>query len=626
MRNELNRTISISQAILSLCGGPPPPCSFVNQQALVLLRTIASSGIPRIDDSRVAAALNSKLHALTEEYFRKACLSLQDLHADMDVASLRDHALKAKAAYTRLYEQQVLRAASMRRKPRATEKQPYANDILLYAFAQSQTPSRRERERLAGLTGMTIEQVRVWFQNRRSRLKKKAPEVQSRSPMPLSDLLQRVAACSKAAIASNEANCEASFEEDYDSGYQTDAGRTDILPRQRMVQLSAPATTLRSFPAIYVPQQLTGSYDFDPPTWTRTSTRSTSGCTATVTVDELALSMSRLTLRHRRRMPASATTNAELSDASFSSNNIPGAAVDSAMPKSSRKAVRKEHVTGRRIAGGRRLNALAPQDLTCAVTASPQAPLMQYSGVSSAIPSELPAKARKKPGPPRRKPVGKALSRQASNVSVSSTTSSSSDSSRSTSYASDFSFSSVSSDFSLSSLETTPASFAGDCIQSDQQQVCFGMDMMFVSSGQQPSAVQPAQLPVYDFSDPMCNPPVFATPMPDAAALFDDQMLQLLQQAQTQQFQQHSATSTPMSMLDQPAFDVGVANMDALLDLSSAPFPTLEALLSDNAGVCSGLSQQQQPSSSVQDIALAHLLLQPSNSCHGSSLLNPTFG
>ena len=87
--------------------------------------------------------------------------------------------------------------------------------------------------------------------------------------------------------------------------------------------------------------------------------------------------------------------------------------------------------------------------------------------------------------------------------------------------------------------------------------------------------------------------------------LNDPTMLQLLQNAQTQQQQQQYAPPAPqmqMPALDQQSFDVGIANMDAFVDFSSAAFPNLDALLSEDAGVFAGLppqpqqvQQQQQP-------------------------------
>ncbi|EJD51959.1 hypothetical protein AURDEDRAFT_111507 [Auricularia subglabra TFB-10046 SS5] len=590
MQTELRRCIETGQQLLADLGGSQSASRALNAESFAVISAIANSGIPKIEDSRVPDSLNLKFHALTETYFQQACAAFRETHGHLDPLSLRTLAVQLKATWTSLYERQIINAANLRSKSSHTQKQPYANDVLLYAFEQSQNPTKREREQLAALTGLTREQVRVWFQNRRSRSKKKAPELQSRVTLQLSELLQRVAASSKAMSGATVTfdNIDNEYEDDCDSRQLSCAYRpclsvsTHWQPAERPVQskLSASASTLRSYPVTYVPQPLSSQCLFDPPSWRQSSPAQNPTRLSTVTMDELTLSMSRLTLRHRRQSTRPSTHS------TCSVDDIPSGSTQT-LPATqpSNKSARVRSENGRKVAGCRRAmtstKPVAPP--TSPVPFAPATPAGAGAGVMSTQTLEAPCKARKRSGPPRRKPAAKTLSRQPSDVSLaSSSSSSSSTSSRSTSYSSGFSLGSVASDCSFTSVESE-SSLSGHNLSSST----LDANISLASCVGPPQALQPGQLPVYDLSLPydLLGP---SSAAPDLAALFNDPAVQqLLHGAQVEQQQQNPSllTQPPLDVpiIDQ-SLDIGFADVNTYVDFApaSTAFPTLEALLADS--------------------------------------------
>lgn len=593
MQVELDRCIATTQQILADLGGPLIDFGLPDAQASAIISPIATSGIQRIEDSRVPCALSAKLHELAESYFRKACLALTETRSTADASTLRSIALQLKSTYTGIYERQVLAAASARRTPRTTEKQPYANDVLLYAFQRSQTPSRRERERLATLTGMTVEQVRVWFQNRRSRQKKKAPEAPCRPGLQLSELLERVAVSKKTAVESKQPQ-EDQYEDSYDSGYCSGSERphTHHTPsisalQQNSASLFSPSPSARSYPAIYVPQPLTTQFDFDSPQCIRAPVHSP--CRAsTVTVDELARCMARLTLRQRRAYPSDSISVQPVSVTDHPMVSAPASVAGA----SKKKPMRKDADTGRKLAGARRASS------------SPVPPPASTVVPASVLPSSLPpsiaalafeaeSKPRKKSGPPRRK-APRILSRQMSGGSLSSTSTSSS-SSRSTSYGSDCSLSSSSSATSVSSADSLSTLHSSGCLQdaATGQQAFDPSNLL--ASYISPTNVLDAQVPVYDLSTWTCD----FTDMVDVPALYDDtEMLQILHGAQS--LQEQASLSHPraapalLTSASHSSSSAGLTDMGAVLEFSGLPFPNIESVLSHDLRDDSSFTLQSQ--------------------------------
>nr|QKI37339.1 homeodomain protein HD2 [Auricularia auricula-judae] len=593
MQIELDRCISTAQRVLTDLGvfastlAADACTSSRRAQAQAVLTHIATSGISRIEDSRVTEPLSTKLHEATELYFQKACMALLESHASTDPLSLRTIALQLKTTYTQLYERQVVTAAKLRTKRSTPQKQPFANDILVYAFEKSQTPSKREREVLASLTGMTLEQVRVWFQNRRSRQKKKAPELQGRPALELSDVLARVKNA-KIAQASQQVKSEDVFE-DNDPCYISTSTLTAI-PHSRVSRTisSKASTTARSYPAPYVPQPLTAESHFASPTWRRTPAQSHVS-RPTVTIDELNRAMARLTLRHRLQAPRTSTTST-CSTTSTTHSSISVAAPTLASTNATKKqVVRKDGEHARKVAGGRRA---APRGSAALPSCSPAAASLQHAqGLSETVPSCLSdapvkAQARKKAGPARRKPSTKALSRQASGASVTSVSSSSTDSSRSTSYASDFSLASVSSDFSFSSVELSPSVSGYDHLHDQNAMLQHYDSTGFASSGNQHTPV-----PVYDLSDMRCDFGDLTSSAHDANILLSGTSITQLLHAQQQSSPSIQPPAPTQLPVDQQFLDVGIANMGSVLDLSLTGFSTIESLLSDGATVYPNLPQ-----------------------------------
>lgn len=615
MQVELDRCIETTRRALATLSAfsQLPSTSHPNAHATVVLRAIASSGIPIIEDSRIPSALSIKLHELTETFFGKACMGLLETHAHRDVASLQSLALQLKTAYTTLYERKLVQAANARSKAGVPQKQPFANDILMYAFEQSPTPTRRERERLASLTGMTLEQVRVWFQNRRSRSKKKAPELQSRPPIALQELLERVVTSNQTAKASKQDSAQScDCDDDNDSGYCSDqppfttpAPLSAPLARD-VVSLSTFQPTARSYPAVYVPTSQPTPTQFTRPSWRRTGSKPPTP-SSTVTVDELCRSMSHLSLRQRRG-PSRATTGSTCSVATTDGTAPAPPSVAHNQPKKAKKAARKESEAVRKVAGGRRAasaNSCAPMPRPAVSTApltsspsslSPPPPPPPPPRPMASYP-DAPVKGRKKAGPPRRRPTGKALSCLPPGILLEPTRSCSSDSSRSTSCASDFSFTSRSSDDSFTSVESVEF-MSGHASGRPQvaPEACFDINT------QQP---EPAwHVPVYDFSTIFDQPTT--TTAPGVSVLVDDPMtLQLLRDVQVQcssdQRPELAVPSMPVET-DQHLFDVGLADMDVLLDLSSTSYPTLEYLLNDGVAPQSPLPDPHSPYGSLPSI------------------------
>lgn len=573
MHAELSRCISVTQQILSEL-----PISFINvtprvdEPARDVIAAIVAMGIPRIEDSRVPDALNTKLHVIAESHSQKAVEALLHTHLHLDAASLRRAALNLKATYTSLYERKVLEVARMHRKSSAQlQKQPFANDILLYAFDRTPTPSKRERQMLASLTGMSLEQVRVWFQNRRSRVKKKAPELQSRPPLQLQEVLERVRAA-RTVIKRTSDTQEDNLDSDEDSGYCSDAASRRLLRRQP-IHLTRIDPTPRSYPAAYVPQPLTSHSHFDPPMWRRAVASHPSNPTSTVTIDELTRSMARLSLRQRRPtcLASSMTVSADAT-----SSQAMAAAQETTQNRRSRKPTPEAR---RKVAGGQRAASGTPSTTEPSPQVCPCGPV---------------PKGRKKAGLPCRNPAGKVLSRQTSNTSVASTFSNSSSSSRSTSYASDSSFTSATSASSCTSVESTWATSDDHQSQAHAPVLQRYLDVadLTASYPHQLSFEQDDRVPVFDLSSVTFEPSP-AGPAPGLDDMLREPgLLQLLEGIQPQQ----RIPSQPQLQLGSSDFscDVDFANLDAFVDLSSVGFPTLDALLSGHHFQQANLAPQPQ--------------------------------
>nr|QKF95488.1 homeodomain mating-type protein HD2-1 [Auricularia heimuer] len=547
MQEELSRTIAISRDLLSLLAQPSTPPFQPDFSAHALLFEIANAGIPKMVDSRVPDALATSLHSLTLEYFQKTCMGLLHSHAHASLATMKRLALQLKSTYTSLYERKVEYAASIQPKPTVNKKQPFAN--------QSQTPTRRERERLATLTGMSTEQVRVWFQNRRSRNKKKAPELQHVPSLRLPDVLMRVAAANKDAVAKESARTVDEEFDDNDSGYFSGSDmNSSVMPmifQRNTVALSTAIPTARSYPASYVPQPLTAQFDCDTPPWTRTPTSPTTQ-TSTVTIDELSRCMARLSLRNRRQ---ASRTQCD------SSGSVPTSskATDVALSTAPHKAPRKPSNPTRKVAGGRR--AAIRCVYSCAVERNLIGVIIGASQGSE------------EGWPPRRQPMGKTLSRQTSSSSVAS---SSSGSSRSTSYASDFSSASMESDYSFTSVESAQSchhhaysQMGLHQSQSNADSTCPLQETPFdLTCSTQLMPDQSPGVATHDPSSVICDVSGFVAALPDAAPT--------------------------LSHIDLHSFDVGMADMGAFVDFSSASFPTLDALLTGTGNIFPAAEPLQQ--------------------------------
>ncbi|KZV99000.1 hypothetical protein EXIGLDRAFT_831776 [Exidia glandulosa HHB12029] len=584
MRAQLDQTIALSKAILSLCGPrpqsrlPAPP-----SHAAQMISAVAAAGISKLKHPRVSAALMTALHEATQSHFRKACSLLEGRHPHLDAPALEHLALTLRNTYAAMYERKVAEAASISRATALKEKQPFSTDILIYAFGQSQTPTRREREQLSALTGLSVEQVRVWFQNRRQRMKKRAPELQARAALQLDDVLARVAAYRKAA--------DEDFDDDNDSGYYSgsdrERSRTPLHPATQS-PLTVSSIGPRSFPAPYTPHALSTEFHCDPPLFCRTAATSPPLHAHITSTAELTRQMSRLTLRHRRQTPRSSvgsSTSAVSVPTTVKSNvknkkpvaSAGNSGLSNGDVPARKKTTRKDAETGRKVTGRRpasTVSAASPASSSSSAS-PPPAPVASSDAIDV-------SKPRKRLGPLRRKPAGKALARQASGSSVAST--SSSDSSRSTSYSSDFS---LASDSSFTSVESVPTATSMDCFQPQQQPqfdplAAFDFTQLFSS---QPS--DPLPQPVADFELPPDLLAGLQMPMDTAAlpppestdflALLNDPTIQDLLQS-VQDMDVVAPQQMQQSLTFDNTLDVGSVDTSAFLDLSASTLPTFDAM------------------------------------------------
>ncbi|KZV98997.1 hypothetical protein EXIGLDRAFT_762995 [Exidia glandulosa HHB12029] len=286
MHTELKRVVELSQELLSILPAEEPRASGSSSR----LPAVPSKAltIPVVRDKRVPKDVHVRLRALTQEHFNAAYAALRDAPRAEGMQDVATVAKELREAYIALHKQRVQAVAAAvqnRAKSSAPQKQPYANDILLYAFGQTHNATRREREQLALLTGLTHDQVRVWFQNRRSRLKKKGS--QSTGPtLTLNDVLERVRAYRASAAPSTSAESTPHAPNDATSTVSvppSDKGKgkgkavslgdaSQSLPRETR-PLTVPSTGPRSFPAPYVRQDVASTPTFfpDPPTFPRTA-------------------------------------------------------------------------------------------------------------------------------------------------------------------------------------------------------------------------------------------------------------------------------------------------------------------------------------------------------------------
>ncbi|KAI0687917.1 hypothetical protein BC835DRAFT_1419572 [Cytidiella melzeri] len=265
----------------------------------------------KLDHERI---MNSAINACLEAgQWTDRQANIISLHAAYAAAYRRDLTQWTKftvqRSEQRLWEYKSSQCTSARVSS-SERRSPFKQDatpILERAFSSNPYPTRSEKLTIAGCTGMEYNQVHVWFQNRRNRMKREGKEIRKLAFVSENDR------CSYSPFESSEPEpvvfspspprtCSPTPKEEHaEPSLHTHCPFQTDSPPHAYPAVYDPYYEPRPFPILH------GPYTFDTP-WPRhcATTRCMDTQTA-IDMDELSESLSRLNLADKETISASKT-------------------------------------------------------------------------------------------------------------------------------------------------------------------------------------------------------------------------------------------------------------------------------------------------------------------------------